>query len=279
MQKSTFEARIVPMERKKNRRTSAHPETQKREAAPFVWEIRGAAPVLGSAPEKPAAQEPGEMAEETILTTAQRKAPEEAPTVLQEQAGAAEADAEKEEPKVPVFSIEKEAEPALETAAPLDIAGAAPSAEDNPDAAEDPAAYENNGVERVETDNEEFDRTISMTYEEFLAANPKSGMLRVQVFAGNRSVPVENVRVAVSKQFTDGLHEFYVVYTNQSGIADDMILPAPDRQLSQQPGDCCPYADYQVTTSKNGFQTMVYMDVPVYDGIKSIQPARMIPEM
>ena len=55
MQKSTFEARIVPMERKKNRRTSAHPETQKREAAPFVWEIRGAAPVLGSAPEKPAA--------------------------------------------------------------------------------------------------------------------------------------------------------------------------------------------------------------------------------
>ena len=97
MQKSTFEARIVPMERKKNRRTSAHPETQKREAAPFVWEIRGTAPVLGSAPEKPAAQEPGEMAEETILTTAQRKAPEEAPTVLQEQAGAAEADAEKEE--------------------------------------------------------------------------------------------------------------------------------------------------------------------------------------
>ena len=144
MQKSTFEARIVPMERKKNRRTSAHPETQKREAVPFVWEIRGTAPVLGSAPEKPAAQEPGEMAEETILTTAQRKALEEAPTVLQEQAGAAEADAEKEEPKVPVFSIEKEAEPALETAAPLDIAGAAPSAEDNPDAAEDPAAYRRN---------------------------------------------------------------------------------------------------------------------------------------
>ena len=120
--------------------------------------------------------------------------------------------------------------------------------------------------------------TVS-SYEEFLAANPKRGMRRVQAFAGNRSVPVENVRVAVSKQFTDGLHEFYVVYTNQSGIADDMILPAPDRQLSQQPGDCCPYADYQVTTSKNGFQTMVYMDVPVYDGIKSIQPARMIPEM
>lgn len=279
MQKSTFEARVVPVERKKSQRTNAHPEAQKREAAPFTWEIRDAAPVLGNAPERPVVQEPTGAAIETVLTAAQKKAPEEAPTVLQEQAGAAEADAEKEEPKVPVFSIEKEAEAALETAAPLDIAGAAPSAEDNPDAAEDPAAYENNGVERVETDNEEFDRTVSMTYEEFLAANPKSGMLRIQAVAGNRSMPIENVRVAVSKEFTDGVHDFYVVYTNRSGIADNMILPAPDRQLSQQPGDCCPYADYQVTTSKDGFQTMVYMDVPVYDGIKSIQPARMIPEM
>lgn len=112
------------------------------------------------------------------------------------------------------------------------------------------------------------------TFESFRQRNTKSGFLRVQAFAGPQTVPVSSADVLVTRDFLDGTRRFAAGQTNESGVLDGIILPAPDGSLSQQPGTVLPYALYDVRVSHPDYRTEIYRDVPIFDGIKSIQPVR-----
>lgn len=116
------------------------------------------------------------------------------------------------------------------------------------------------------------------TYERFLADNPKTGILRIQASIGGRAVPVAGAKVTVSRDFTDGSRVLATSVTDSSGIADGIRLPAPDKSQSQSPETGKPpYAAYTVTVSHPQFETQVFTQVPVFEGIHSIQPVRFIP--
>ncbi len=119
--------------------------------------------------------------------------------------------------------------------------------------------------------------TADLTYEEFLAANPQTGILRVQAFIGAQGFPVSGALVTVSAPFKDGERVLYAVKTNEDGVADDLILPAPDRSSSQIPGSQNPFAEYNVSVSHPNYSTAVFSGVPVFAGVKSIQPVVFLP--
>ena len=115
------------------------------------------------------------------------------------------------------------------------------------------------------------------TYESFLADNPQIGELRIQASTGGRAVPIAGAEVTVSREFADGTKVFATGITDGSGILDGIRLPAPDKSRSQSPETGKPtFAAYNVTVSHPQFQTQVFTRVPVFEGIKSIQPVRFV---
>ena len=116
-----------------------------------------------------------------------------------------------------------------------------------------------------------------ITYEQFQRENTGDGVLRVQASAGGGSIPLSNVNIVVYRDFADGRHVFYTVVTNSDGVADGMILPAPPRQNSVEGNGQSPFSSYSVNASREGLRTEVIENVPVFSGVKSIQPINLAP--
>ena len=120
--------------------------------------------------------------------------------------------------------------------------------------------------------------TVGLTYEEFLAASPSTGFLKVQAFIGQQGMPVSGAFITVSAPFKDGERIFYALKTDADGIVDGIVLPTPSRESSAIPGSDNPFAVYTVTASHPMYRTAVYGEVPVFSGVKSIQPVVFFPK-
>lgn len=121
--------------------------------------------------------------------------------------------------------------------------------------------------------------SLDITFNEFLKRNGETGTLRVQAFIGDRGMPVEDAAVIVFANFSDGERIFYTVKTNADGIADNLILPAPSRESSELPGSTNPYAEYSVSVSHPDYLSQRYEKVPIFAGIRSIQPVAFLPSL
>lgn len=117
------------------------------------------------------------------------------------------------------------------------------------------------------------------TYEEFEAANTGGGSLVFMVFTASEALPVAGAAITVSTRIDGEQHEMFKAVTNQSGETEAMTLPAPSKELSQDfDNDIQPFSLYDATVSRNGFTKVILRDIPVFDGVRSIQRVAMIPE-
>ena len=126
-----------------------------------------------------------------------------------------------------------------------------------------------------QTDNDSLQAEDVKSYAAYLQENNKQGILRIQAFAARQAIPVAGANVEVSKIIGGVRRLFYLVRTDQSGIADGMILPAPSQSLSLDPGEPNPYATYDVKITHPLYQQEEFLQVPIFDGIKSIQPVSL----
>lgn len=114
--------------------------------------------------------------------------------------------------------------------------------------------------------------------EDFEMRNQSQGMLRVQVFASDRSFPVSGARVTVEVPFLNGSRELFNGVTDADGIIDGITLPAPSKNLSLDEDNTLePYARYRVRVTHPDYAQSEYDDVLVYDSVKSIQPVELVP--
>ena len=112
--------------------------------------------------------------------------------------------------------------------------------------------------------------------EEFTKENPATGMLRIQTFAAQQAFPVVNAKIEVEKDFADGTHRFVEAYTDINGVVENIKLPTKDKSLSQSPGGVIPYATYTVRVTHPHFAPTEFCQVPIFDGIESLQPVAMV---
>lgn len=113
--------------------------------------------------------------------------------------------------------------------------------------------------------------------EEFLVDNPKSGFLRVQVFAGEQTFPVSNANIVVTKNFGSRENVFYEENTDISGVMSRVSLPAPDKSLSVYPTSLQPYSTYDISVTHPGYNKVVIHNCVVFDGIETAQMVELIP--
>ena len=67
--------------------------------------------------------------------------------------------------------------------------------------------------------------------------------------------------------------------TDESGQTPAQELPAPPKELSQNSGNMIqPFSLYDAQVTKPGFVRVVLKDIPVFDGIQSVQKIFMIVE-
>lgn len=104
------------------------------------------------------------------------------------------------------------------------------------------------------------------------------GYILVNVRAGDESTPIEGATVMVTA-IVDGSRLILAEgLTNSSGTTEKFTVPAPDVVHSQAPDAIKrPYNLFDVSVTASGFFNARSVDVPVFDGITSVQNFSMIP--
>ena len=103
------------------------------------------------------------------------------------------------------------------------------------------------------------------------------GYMKVNVRTAGGSLPVEGAIVKILSTKGVASDVLYTLYTNASGLTDRVSLEAPDRSLSETPGNENVYAKYNIIVQKAGFYRVEDYDAPVFSGITSIQNTELIP--
>lgn len=136
------------------------------------------------------------------------------------------------------------------------------------------------GCERLPADATNEQRQRCRYINDFLAENSESGSLKVETYAADRSFGIGSARVMVFIELPGGNVAVFDGITDNDGSTESIRLPAPPRELSQQPqtGDNprLPYASYSIYVEHPDFVRSVFTNVPVFSGVESIQPVRML---
>ena len=62
-------------------------------------------------------------------------------------------------------------------------------------------------------------------YQDFLKNNPGRGILSIRVYTASEAIPIENLKVVVSKEINNSDVIFFEGYSDSSGVVNDIILP------------------------------------------------------
>lgn len=103
--------------------------------------------------------------------------------------------------------------------------------------------------------------------------------LQILVTAAQQAIPIPNVLVLLSRQDPGQPLEtlIRVMTTDESGQTPVITLPAPDRALTQEPGEYRPYAVYRVVVVAEGYQPQFHGNVALFGGMSTLLPVEMIP--
>lgn len=67
----------------------------------------------------------------------------------------------------------------------------------------------------------------SATYQEFISKNTSSGYLNIRAYAANAALPIKGLKVVVSKVLNNNRVIFFNGLTDESGVIEKIVLPAP----------------------------------------------------
>ena len=105
-----------------------------------------------------------------------------------------------------------------------------------------------------------------------------SGALIVQTSIAGGALPLLGASVTVSDGGGGLITEPITVISGASGLTEAIILPAPAPALSQTPSPTSlPYALYNLSVTREGYYPFTAERVPIFAGVRSIQPINMIP--
>ena len=108
--------------------------------------------------------------------------------------------------------------------------------------------------------------------------NTGTGYLVVRVSTASGALPLEGATVLVRGGEEDFSAVIARLSSGEDGLTPKIALLTPPRSLSLSPSqNRKPYANYNVEVYLDGYRTLVAQNVPIFDGVTSIQPAEMIP--
>lgn len=102
--------------------------------------------------------------------------------------------------------------------------------------------------------------------------------IQVMVSAAQQAVPIEGAAVLVSQKSKDGDWELLqAMRTDFSGKTPILTVPAPSRELTQEPGTVLPFTSYQVAVTAEGYFPQTNSNVTVFGGMSSLLSVALVP--
>lgn len=95
------------------------------------------------------------------------------------------------------------------------------------------------------------------------------GRLRARITTTGM-VPIENATVSVMLP-SAGDEILEQVVTDASGLTEEIPLPAPPVDFSQEPGTEQPYAEYRLTVFSKGYVPVAVQNIEVFPGVTALQ--------
>lgn len=111
-----------------------------------------------------------------------------------------------------------------------------------------------------------------------LTGDSSWGFLQFDIFTAGGAYPVPGALVAVKKKLTGGTGLVRLLFSDRSGRTPTIALPAPSASLSQNPMSTTrPFSEYTVTVRARGYYTLTDINIPIFAGVKTVQPIDLIP--
>jgi hypothetical protein len=113
--------------------------------------------------------------------------------------------------------------------------------------------------------------------------NESIGFLIVETTTANGAFPVEDALIYVYPSSDNGAFPsdlsgaIYSLRSDSSGRSDKIALKTKPRSLSEAPNNESPFLSYNIYVKADGFYDSQKLNVPIFQGITSIQPVLMIP--
>ena len=105
-----------------------------------------------------------------------------------------------------------------------------------------------------------------------------TGYLIVRVSTASGALPLSGATVIVRGSETNFSAVIARLSSGDDGLTQKIALLTPPRSFSESPTqNQKPYASYNVEVYLDGYLTLLAHNIPIFDGITSIQPAEMIP--
>ena len=113
--------------------------------------------------------------------------------------------------------------------------------------------------------------------------NENIGFLIVEATTANGAIPIEDALIYIypssdTGAFPDDISGvLYSLRSDSSGRSDKIALETKPRFLSLSPSNETPFLTYNIYVKADGFYDSQKLNVPIFQGITSIQPVEMIP--
>lgn len=143
----------------------------------------------------------------------------------------------------------------------------------NPDASPDSIMRQGSGAEPIK-----YPEPVYEDYDDFVRQNIGRGTILFRVYTAREAMPIMGARCVITKKIGGEVRELCSLITDSSGQTRAETLPAPSRELSQSyENSVQPFALYDATVTRKGFADVELRDIPVFDGVQSIQRVAMVP--
>lgn len=115
------------------------------------------------------------------------------------------------------------------------------------------------------------------SYKRFITLNPGEGYLRIRAYAASGAIPIEGLRIVVSKDIDNQNVIFFEGETDESGMIDRISLPAPitDKNNLVTPEA----ATYNISSTYTPNNSTERFNVSMYDGICVMQNISIVPNV
>lgn len=115
----------------------------------------------------------------------------------------------------------------------------------------------------------------TQTYKDFISEYPASGNLRIRAYTANGAIPVSNLNVIIYKEYENSKIIFYEGSTDESGLIENIILPAPE--LSSNIMTAPNFATYILNVSGTKENINKIYRINIYENVYVVQNINVTP--
>ena len=122
--------------------------------------------------------------------------------------------------------------------------------------------------------DEEF--TKSSLYQNFIKENPAEGYLKIRAYAASQAIPISGLNIIIYKIINNNRVIFFEGATDESGIIERIVLPAP--RLLESNLDTPNSTEYKINATYIPNNLETNYTVKIYENLFVIQNISIVPE-